>query len=127
MKLTFAQINTTVGDVSGNLELVRNARKKGAEDRSDLVVFPELTLSGYPPLDLLDQEWLTKDCADAIEKLCKEDGPDLLLGAPAVTPLGLVNGAFFISDGKARLIHSKMLLPDYDVFDEQRFTSFFGA
>jgi NAD+ synthase (glutamine-hydrolysing) len=128
MKITLAQLNPIVGDVAGNLD---KALKVLAEHgpASDLIIFPELYLVGYPPRDLLEQPALIERAQQAIETFCRRsrDFPDtgVLVGAPRPTGRdtgkGLYNSAVLIQDGEVLFQHHKSLLPTYDVFDETRY------
>ena len=85
LKITLAQMNPTVGDVDGNLNIIRNARKIAKKNNSDLIVFSELFLSGYPPEDLVSKPAFVKKVNNAFKTLVKETndkGPAVLLGLP---------------------------------------------
>src|SRR3990172_5921569 len=126
MKAALAQINTTVGDLGGNAakmcQFARRARQAGAE----LVIFPELSLCGYPPRDLVDKPSFIERNRQELERLA-EGAPDIPLicgfvskaendaGKPAC------NSAALLAGGQVRFVQSKMLLPTYDVFDEARY------
>ena len=127
MKITLAQLNPVVGDVRGNLQKI--AATLAAEHRtSDLVVFSELFLVGYPPRDLLEKPALIRQVQEALEHLvdlsARYPGTGILVGAPQPTGLdigkGLCNCAVLIYQGQVRLRQAKSLLPTYDVFDETR-------
>jgi len=126
MRIALAQINPTVGDISGNAALIRGqiaeARRQGAE----LVVFPELALIGYPPKDLLLKPAVLDACEAAMAGLAGEcRGVAAIIGYPcrAVgrTGLALHNAAAFCGEGRILHRHIKSLLPTYDVFDERRY------
>ena len=126
MKIGIAQINPTVGDLDGNLEIILDAyhalSKKGAE----LIIFPELALCGYPPRDLLLKRRFGGDCADSLNKFVEQTGPcPALLGFPELGELtsgkNYFNSAALCADKKIQKIFRKRLLPTYDVFDEQRY------
>jgi NAD+ synthase (glutamine-hydrolysing) len=127
MKITLAQLNPVVGDVSGNLQkVVATLEQEG--HAADLVVFSELFLVGYPPRDLLEKPALLHKVEEALEHLVALSAryPDtgLLVGAPQPTGRdtgkGLCNCAVLIHQGQVRLRQAKSLLPTYDVFDETR-------
>jgi NAD+ synthase (glutamine-hydrolysing) len=128
MKITLAQLNPVVGDVSGNLDKVA-ATLKQEHRGSDLVVFSELFLTGYPPRDLLEKPGLINRVQEALDDLVSLSSryPDtgILVGAPQRTGRdtgkGLCNCALLIHQGQVRLRQGKSLLPTYDVFDETRY------
>jgi NAD+ synthase (glutamine-hydrolysing) len=128
MKITLAQLNPVVGDVSGNLEKVA-ATLEQEHQASDLVVFPELFLTGYPPRDLLEKSALIVRVQEALDDLVslstRYPGIGILVGAPLRTGQdtgkGLCNCAVLIHQGQVRLRQGKSLLPTYDVFDETRY------
>jgi len=118
------QINPVVGDVSGNVKKVLKAAHQARDQYSaDLVVFPELTLTGYPPEDLLLRPGLIKRVDKAIAKLLSElDGVAVLVGYPTgVVREDLYNAASIIADGKILGTYYKHYLPNYSVFDEKRY------
>ena len=123
MKLCMAQINTLVGDIGGNTQRVLevSAAQKAAGAR--LVVFPELTLTGYPPEDLLLRGDLLDRTEAALARLCAELPPDLavIVGYPRGQDGVLFNSAGVISAGKLLAQYDKQCLPNYEVFDEKRY------
>ncbi len=129
MRVAMAQLNPTVGDFAGNLQIAEGALFRCAEASSDLVIFSELFLSAYPPRDLLEREWFIAQSEAALSDLCRLSrrypGMGLLVGAPTPTGLstgkGLHNSALLICDGDVIFRQHKSLLPTYDVFDEARY------
>jgi NAD+ synthase (glutamine-hydrolysing) len=126
MKIAVAQLNPTVGDVSGNSELVCAAAKKTREVGADLLIVSELLISGYPPKDLLSREGFVAACDRAVTKLATAVDPQLgvLVGHPSRwnLPEGMIgNAASLLSGGKVQATVYKCLLPNYDVFDERRY------
>lgn len=129
MRLTIAQLNPIVGDVAGNVERVRQTLRDARSDHADLVVFPELFLSGYPPRDLLEYPWFLRRVEEGIEEVRRisREHPDtgILLGAPLRTGqavgAGIYNAALLFFRGDILLRQAKSLLPTYDVFDEARY------
>jgi NAD+ synthase (glutamine-hydrolysing) len=127
MKVTLAQLNAVVGDVTGNLQKVQKTLEAQG-NRTDLLVFSELFLVGYPPRDLLEKPALIEKVQNAVQDLVAAslDYPEvgLLLGAPRPsgqeTGKGLHNSALLIHRGKIIFTRNKSLLPTYDVFDETR-------
>nr|HPQ41318.1 nitrilase-related carbon-nitrogen hydrolase [bacterium] len=128
MRIAVAQINPVVGDITGNLEKILDVVASTMDKSPDLMVFPELVLTGYPPRDLLERRWLIKGARSAADRIaCETAGSDcgLILGLPTPTGRdigrGLYNSAVLIHDGAIRFTQHKQLLPTYDVFDEDRY------
>ena len=126
MKIALAQLNPTVGDLRGNAALVRQAAEKAAADGAELLVTSELLISGYPPKDLLLREGFAHACDRAVSVLAKElpSGLAVLIGHPTkwgVTEGRIANAASLLLDGEVLDTIHKTLLPNYDVFDEQRY------
>ena len=123
MSLTIAcaQVNPTVGDVRGNLTLVRRARDEAAAQQADLVVFPELVLVGYPPEDLVLRPALVDAARSALCELQSESagGPGLVVGLPWQGENGVHNAVALVANGGVEL-RFKHELPNYGVFDEKR-------
>ncbi len=121
LRIALAQLNSTVGDIDGNLEKIRRARDHAAAENADLVVFPELSIVGYPPEDLVLRPSVVRTCRDAVETLVQESPH-----APAVvatTPWrdgGFVYNAAILVDNGAMQARFKSDLPNYGVFDEKR-------
>lgn len=126
MRILLAQINTTVGAVEGNLKKIIKVIQRAKEHKIDLVVFPELTIPGYPPKDLLDFEWFIENNKLAIEQIAKlTDGIGVIVGFADTNPekkgKSIFNSAAFLYNGQVIHHHHKCLLPTYDVFDEGRY------
>ncbi len=129
MKITLAQLNPTIGDYAGNLAKIEHTLTAHAAEAPDLVVFPELFLSGYPPRDLLERAWFVRQAQEAVEGLLTLSRhyprTAVLVGVPLPTGRpngkGLYNAALLIQDGRVRFQQNKSLLPTYDVFDEARY------
>jgi NAD+ synthase (glutamine-hydrolysing) len=132
MKLALAQINPTVGDFAGNARLILDFTARAALESADLVIFPELAICGYPPADLLEKSSFLSRCRQTLDEIAAQtsDCPAILCGtALAVgqedgqSPVGkrARNVAALLSGGKVSFVQQKMLLPFYDVFDEQRY------
>ncbi len=127
MKIGIGQINSTIGDFPGNrkkiLETARRAKKEGV----DIVVFPEMSLCGYPPNDLLDHDAFAQENLKSLRLLQREcpDSIAVLVGYVdrnrEFSGKSLVNNAAVILDGKIVHTQAKTLLPTYDVFDETRY------
>lgn len=126
MKIAVSQINTIVGNIEFNKLKIIEGYKRGVSDKVDLVIFPELSLVGYPPLDLVEKNEFRKAAIKAAEEI-----------ASATTEVGLIfgsitedddkigtdihNSALLCYDGKIQFIQHKTLIPNYDVFDEMRY------
>jgi len=128
MRIALAQLNPTIGDFAGNrdkiLGALADARQRGAE----LCVFPEMAVSGYPPLDLLERERFVSQGFEVLERIAAatgELGVAAVLGFvrrnPAEVGKPLHNAAALLAGGKIVSEHAKALLPTYDVFDERRY------
>ncbi|HEY7458161.1 MAG TPA: NAD+ synthase [Xanthobacteraceae bacterium] len=121
--IAIAQLNPVVGDVTGNAERVRRARREAAAGGADLVVFPELFIAGYPPEDLVLKPAFQSACRAAVEALARETadgGPGLLIGTPWLENGKLYNAVCLLIDGRIAGVRFKVDLPNYGVFDEKR-------
>jgi NAD+ synthase len=121
--ITLAQLNSTVGDITGNAAKARAARAKARDDGADLVVLSELFISGYPPEDLVLKPAFQSACRSAIEGLARETadaGPAMLIGTPWVEDGKLYNACALLDEGRVAAIRFKANLPNYGVFDEKR-------
>jgi NAD+ synthetase len=126
MRIALAQLNTTVGDIAGNERLVLEAYRRGVEAQAKLVLTPELSLTGYPPRDLLLRESFIRANQAALERLAGAVGEvGLIVGFVGENPLRpgrpLTNAAALLHRGRVVAIRTKTLLPTYDVFDEDRY------
>ncbi len=129
MKIALAQINPTVGDFAGNTKKILENAARAGEQGADLAVFPELAVCGYPPADFLEKDVFVARAGEAVAEIAAwtaEAGrPAILCGTvmPATSPVGkqVRNVAVLLSGGKVSFVQQKMLLPFYDVFDEQRY------
>ncbi|HKJ96062.1 MAG TPA: NAD+ synthase [Gammaproteobacteria bacterium] len=123
IRLAMAQINLLVGDVAGNTaEVIRAAVTARDEHAADVLVCPELTVTGYPADDLLLRADFIDASDRAVERLCREvNGITLIVGAPWLTADGLCNAAFVIRDGEILGRYGKYHLPTYGVFDDRRY------
>jgi NAD+ synthetase len=125
MRFAIAQVNPTVGNLAGNRQLVEEAAAKAVSERADLVVLPEMVLTGYPPMDLLERDGFVHDQLEELDALLPMSRSiPIVLGA--VVPhresgrTRLHNAAVLLADGERRAVRAKSLLPTYDVFDERR-------
>ncbi len=129
MRLTLAPINPTVGDLAGNALLIAAAADAGRAAGADVVVCPELSLTGYPPKDLLLQGGFLEACVGTAEELGRtaSDGITLIFGTPwpasthQPSAFAQHNSLLAYRDGKVIAHYHKRLLPTYDVFDEDRY------
>jgi NAD+ synthase/NAD+ synthase (glutamine-hydrolysing) len=128
VKIALAQINPTIGDFDGNarkiLEFVQEANLRG----TDLVMFPELAVCGYPPADLLEKPAFVERAGRVVEEIAAQTAHSkLAIICGYVTPARpgtgkhVMNSAALLRGGRIEFVQSKMLLPFYDVFDEQRY------
>ncbi|WFU30016.1 NAD+ synthase [Bradyrhizobium brasilense] len=123
IKISLAQLNPTVGDVTGNAARARAAREKAKADGADLVVLSELFIAGYPPEDLVLKPAFQSACRAAIEELARETrdgGPAMLIGTPWVEDGKLYNACALLDGGRIAALRFKANLPNYGVFDEKR-------
>ena len=123
MKIVMAQINTLVGDIKGNTQRILDICVDQSALGVDMVVFPELTLTGYPPEDLLLRQHTTDLTAAALERLCRELPAELavVVGYPRRQGDRLFNSAGVLYDGTILAEYDKQCLPNYQVFDEKRY------
>jgi NAD+ synthetase len=126
MRIALAQLNTTVGDIARNEGLVLEAYRRGVEAQVELVLTPELSLTGYPPRDLLLRESFIRANQAALERLAAAVGEvGLIVGFVGENPVrpgrSLTNAAALLHRGRVVAIRTKTLLPTYDVFDEDRY------
>ncbi len=127
MIIALAQINPTVGDLDGNREKILQYARRAQEQGADLVVFPELCVTGYPPQDLLENDFFVTATQRTVEHIAREapDGLGLVIGAPLPNDdrygKPLYNTALLFEDGTLQDRVHKTLLPTYDVFDEDRY------
>ena len=125
MRIALAQINPTVGDFHGNSAKIIDYSLRARSAGVDLVLFPELSVCGYPPRDLVDRPWFVERNREAAEEIAgRTAGISVVCGivTPASSATGkhVMNSAALLRDGKIAAIQSKRLLPTYDVFDEVR-------
>ena len=122
-RITLAQLNPTVGDVTGNAAKARAAREKAQAEGADLLLLPELFVCGYPPEDLVLKPAFQAACREAVEALARETaggGPAVLIGTPWVEDEKLYNACALLDGGRIAALRFKANLPNYGVFDEKR-------
>lgn len=123
ISIALAQLNPKAGDIAGNADRTREARKAAAGQGVDLLVFSELFISGYPPEDLILKPAFRAAARSCIEELAKEtadDGPALLIGTPWEEGEHVYNAVVLLDGGKVAAVRYKSNLPNYGVFDEKR-------
>lgn len=123
-RIALAQINPTVGAIEHNATLITAYCQRATEQDIDVIAFPELALTGYPPEDLLYRDALFARCQQAIEELRKQNYPfTLIIGLPIVQNGKIYNAAAILQPQKTIRYYLKQHLPNYDVFDEKRYFS----
>ncbi len=126
MRVALAQINPTVGDLVGNRKLIEEAAARAEAERAELVVLPELALTGYPPLDLVERDGFVRDQLRELDALAAAS-KRVAIAVGAVLPTArregkrLQNAAVLLAGGKRVAEQAKTHLPTYDVFDEKRY------
>ncbi len=121
--IALAQIAAVVGDIEGNLKRLARARAEAASFGADLMLAPELFLSGYPPEDLVLKPAFQEACRSACETLARataDGGPAVLVGLPWVEGGSLYNAVALLAGGRIEAVRFKVDLPNYGVFDEKR-------
>jgi len=126
MKIALAQLNYHIGNFASNEEKIINSIQKAKAAGADLVVFAELSISGYPPRDFLEFEDFIDKCFKSTERIAKASKDiAVIMGLPTKNNVDkgkpLFNSAVFIEDGKTKEFRHKSLLPNYDIFDEYRY------
>ena len=125
MRIALGQINTTIGDFSGNSEKIIDFARRARAGGAELVLFPELSICGYPPRDLVERPWFVQRNWETLEAIARAtQGVGVICGlvtpAHAAAGKSVKNSAALVRDGKIVFVQSKRLLPTYDVFDEMR-------
>src|SRR5215212_8381181 len=126
MRIALAQLNFIIGDFENNTKKIRDTIQHAKENYVDLILFPELCISGYPPRDFLEFDDFNRRCIEAAKIIAKDCmGITAIMGCPVVNPKiegkNLFNSALVLSEGKITDEVHKSLLPNYDVFDEYRY------
>jgi NAD+ synthase (glutamine-hydrolysing) len=122
VRIALGQIDPTVGDLDGNVELMTAWASRATEAGADVVVFPELAITGYPPEDLVLRPAFVEDNLAALERLARETagGCSVVTGFVDRTDAGIHNAAGLLANGEVVARYHKVKLPNYGVFDEQR-------
>ena len=122
MRIALGQFDAHVGDLAGNVEKMRSIYEDAMKENVDLLVFPELAVCGYPPEDLLIKRHFIEDNQSSVEKLAK-GCPDttIVVGYPGLLDGSIYNSAAVLKNGKIEKVYRKGLLPNFGVFDEQRY------
>jgi len=122
LRAALVQINTIVGDLPANRKLILDAYRRAIDAGASLVIYPELTFTGYPPEDLLLKPSFSDDTLSSLQKLLPEIQTGVVIvGLTDPCPGGMANGAAIIANGQVRDIYHKCTLPNYGVFDEKRY------
>src|SRR5258706_16254112 len=121
LTVALAQIDTTVGDLDGNAEKIRAGIDRARAEGAQLVLFPELAVTGYPAEDLLIKTHFLRAAAERVEELA-EAAEDIvaLVGFPQLRD-DVYNAMAVLGEGRVQAVYRKMFLPNYGVFDEQRY------
>jgi NAD+ synthase (glutamine-hydrolysing) len=121
MRLALAQINPVVGDLDGNTRLILDRLDEAKTQGADLVLFPELAVTGYPPEDLLLRPGFVRAAESHVEAIAREArGTTVLVGAPHFDR-DLYNACYVLTGGEVKAVYRKRFLPNYGVFDEDRY------
>jgi len=122
LTIALAQVNPTVGALKRNAELVLDQAKSAVKRGASIVVFPELTLSGYPPEDLIFKKHFLEECWRQVAWLSGKLPPEalILFGSPVLWDRQVYNAAIAVHGGHVMAVYHKMILPNYGVFDEKR-------
>jgi NAD+ synthase (glutamine-hydrolysing) len=121
VRLALAQINPVVGDLDGNRTLILDRLAEAKANAADLVLFPELAVTGYPPEDLLLRPGFVRAAESSVEAIAREArGTTVLVGAPHFDR-DLFNACYVLASGEVKAVYRKRFLPNYGVFDEDRY------
>ena len=135
IRVSIAQINTSVGDLEANQSKIISYIEKARQNKSDVIIFPELTVTGYPPEDLLHKPYFVDQNMASAEKIAETTKDICAVYGFVESKNGLYNSAAIAYNGTLISTYQKQLLPNYGVFDEkgilttaktQRFTAYVG-
>jgi len=126
MRIALAQLNYTIGAFDENSGKIIAAIARAKKEKADLVVFSELAVCGYPPMDLLDYRYFVERCEETVHRIARVcEGIIAIVGGPAFNPntigKNIYNAAYILQDKAIQRIVYKTLLPTYDIFDEYRY------
>ncbi|MCU7495536.1 MAG: NAD+ synthase [Ignavibacteria bacterium] len=126
MKIALCQINSIIGDIEGNKNKILQSYAQGIRDNADIVICPELSLCGYPPLDFVEKEEFRKKVEETAKFIASQTGETALLFGSITEETedvgtGVFNSAILCYEGKIQAVQNKSLIPNYDVFDEVRY------
>src|SRR3990172_125333 len=122
LRIAMAQINTTVGDIDGNAKKIIEYIEKAEGLKADIVVFPELSVTGYPPEDLLMKADFIRGNKESLKKIAKKTkNITAIVGFADKKDDAVYNAAGILNNGKIKGVYYKIYLPNYGVFDEKRY------
>ncbi|MFZ5516947.1 MAG: NAD+ synthase [Candidatus Zhuqueibacterota bacterium] len=122
LRIALAQVNVTVGDFQGNAAIIRRTIESAKAQRADIVAFPELAITGYPPEDLLLRPQFIRDNVDCLQQIARDaSGITAIIGFADSIHEKIYNAAAVLSDGRVAGVYHKIFLPNYSVFDEKRY------
>ena len=122
MRIALGQFNAVVGDLVGNARVMREYYERSVGQGTDVLLFPELSVCGYPPEDLLHKKHFLRECYRVVEQLAKDCGKmTVLVGFPENAGKDSYNAMAVLRGGEVETIYRKGKLPNYGVFDERRY------
>ncbi len=123
IKIALSQMNSLMGDLKSNQQKILKLIQKARQKKADLIVFPEMAISAYLPLDLINRNFFLKEVQKTIKKIHQELPPKItaLLGGPSTHRQKIFNSVFWLKKNQAQKIFSKQILADHNVFDETRY------